>query len=193
MSRPSLKQQRSQQIIEAYETCVARYGVEGATLERIASKAGLARPLIRHNVGNRDDLMGALLKRFETKCKEDTQRLKMALPDIDRVQTLIEWLFDPSYSDTKTVLVANALVVAAPDNPDVTKQLKSWLGSFTDFLVVELKAENPDASDEQLYAVATGLCGIYSNMEAFSPLGDIEKLRTASKQSAQILVKTLSQ
>lgn len=192
MSRPSLKEQRSQQIIDAYETCVARYGVEGATLERIAGEAGLARPLIRHNVGNRDDLMVALLARFERKCEEDTQQLKAALPESDRVQTLMEWLFDASYSDTKTVQVASALVVAAPDNPDVAKQLKSWLNNFTDFLVSELKAENPGAADEQLYAVATGISGIYSNLEAFSPLNGIDKLRSASKLSAQILVKTLA-
>ena len=34
MPRPSLKAQRSEEILDAYERCVARYGVEGATLEK---------------------------------------------------------------------------------------------------------------------------------------------------------------
>lgn len=192
MSRPSLKDQRSEQIIDAYETCVARYGVEGATLERVATEAGLARPLIRHNVGNRDDLMAALLARFKKTCDEYTRQFDAALPASNRVQTLIDWLFDEAYSDSKTVLIANALVVAAPDNAEVADQLKSWLDSFVEFLAQELKNENPTASDEALHAVATGVCGIYSNVEAFSPLQDMKVLRSASKLSAQMLVTTLS-
>lgn len=192
MSRPSLKDQRSEQIIDAYETCVARYGVEGATLERVATEAGLARPLIRHNVGNREDLMAALLARFKKICDEYTRQFEAALPAGDRVHTLIDWLFDETYSGSKTVLIANALIVAAPDNTEVADQLKSWLQNFVEFLVRELKNENPQADDEALNAVATGVCGIYSNVEAYSPLQGISALRSASKLSAQMLVKSLA-
>ena len=45
---------RRQEYLDAFEKCVARYGIEGATLAKIAEIAGLARPLVRHNVGNRD-------------------------------------------------------------------------------------------------------------------------------------------
>ncbi|MEO1142890.1 MAG: TetR/AcrR family transcriptional regulator, partial [Pseudomonadota bacterium] len=63
MARPDIKESRREQIIDAFEFCVARYGVEGATLAKTAEQAGLARPLVRHNVGNRDDLVDALTKR----------------------------------------------------------------------------------------------------------------------------------
>ena len=55
MARPSVKEERREQILTAYEQCVARYGVEGATLDKVAEEAGLARPLIRHNIGNREE------------------------------------------------------------------------------------------------------------------------------------------
>ena len=44
MGRPSIKAERREQILDAYETCVARFGVGGASLEKIAETAGLARP-----------------------------------------------------------------------------------------------------------------------------------------------------
>ena len=64
MARPSLKKERTDQILDALERCLAGYGLEGATQDRIAEEAGLARPLIRHNVGNRDDMLRLGLDRF---------------------------------------------------------------------------------------------------------------------------------
>lgn len=52
------------QILEATGRCVARYGVEGTTLERVASEAGLGRSLVRYFVGNRDDLLALYRQRL---------------------------------------------------------------------------------------------------------------------------------
>ena len=38
MPRPSVKAERTEEILDAFERCVARYGVEGSTLERIAEQ-----------------------------------------------------------------------------------------------------------------------------------------------------------
>ena len=60
MPRPSLKDQRSQEILDAYLTCVAHFGLDGATQERIAEEAGVKRPLLRHYLGNKDEMITAL-------------------------------------------------------------------------------------------------------------------------------------
>jgi len=75
MGRPSLKKERFEEILDAYEQCVARYGLAGATLEQVARQAGLARPLIRHHIGNRDDLVEALINRFINNSKRYTQAM----------------------------------------------------------------------------------------------------------------------
>ena len=41
MARPIVKDQRRAEILDAFEACVARYGVEGATLAKTAEQAGL--------------------------------------------------------------------------------------------------------------------------------------------------------
>ena len=54
---------------------VTRLGVEGATLEKTAGEAGLDRVLIRHNVGNKDDLLDAFLDCFDSVVEEPGSNL----------------------------------------------------------------------------------------------------------------------
>ena len=56
VGRPSNRDDRYEQIMQALIRCVARYGVEGASLAQIAEEAGLKRPLVRHHLGNREDM-----------------------------------------------------------------------------------------------------------------------------------------
>ena len=90
MGRPSLTSERREQILDAYEACVARHGVEGATLARTAQAAGLARPLIRHHLGNREALLEALTERFFARSQDAMTALAGALPARGRAAALID-------------------------------------------------------------------------------------------------------
>ena len=81
MPRPSVKTERTAEILDAFERSVARFGVEGSTLERIAEEAGLRRSLLRHYVGNRDDLLDALVERFLERSSREMDVLFAALPE----------------------------------------------------------------------------------------------------------------
>ena len=191
MGRPSVKAERREQILRAYETCVARFGVEGASLEKIAEEAGLARPLIRHNVGNRDDLLAALVERFLSRSEKSTQRMIDALPRSHAIETLIDWLFDPDYSDAQFVLVAEALIAASQDDPALATLMQRWTRDFIASVRGVLESDAPSASSDALDAVAAGVAGIYFKTDSLTPLGDMSDVREASKRAALILVATL--
>lgn len=191
MGRPSLKTERISNILDAYETCVARSGVEGATLDRVAREAGLARPLIRHNVGNRDDLLDALIERFFKTSTEHISALVADLPEQDRALCVIDRLFDVSSYDRNTILVAEALIAAAATRPDLAIRLKAWVDRFVTALAQVLRKEFSKASKKNVDAVAAGITGIYFNVDSLMLLGDLRKLRTASKRAAIILVSSL--
>lgn len=191
MPRPSLKTQRVAQILDAYEICVAKYGVDGATLERIAAEAGLARPLIRHNIGNRDDLLEALTTRFLEKSERDIADLMDRLPEEDRGKVLVSYLFDHDFEDTQTVLVANAFMVAAPEYPFLLERMRTWSEGFIHAVEKELQQAYPQADVADVYAVATGITGIYFNVDSLSALGDMKRLRQGSKKAALMLIETL--
>ncbi len=191
MPRPSLKEERRSQILEAYEVCVARYGVEGATLERIAEEAGLARALIRHNVGNREDLLAALMDRFEAQSNSEMRETYALLPAERRLRTLIDWLFDPAYADPKQVLVSEALISAAPQYPRIAKAVRRWVNGFVDDLAALVADEFPSADKDHVQAVAAGLTGIYFNVDSMMPIGKMNRLNDASKRAALLLVESL--
>ncbi len=191
MPRPSLKNERRAAILDAYGRCVARFGVEGATLERTAEEAGLARALIRHNVGNKDELLEAFLDRYLGAASEESDNLFESLPDSDRIATLVEWLFDPDYFDAEDVSVTNALITAAIDRPELAARLRQWTFEFTDALQTELERSYPDANAANLEAVATGIAAIYFNVDTFAPLGETDRLRRTSEAAVNLLLSTL--
>ena len=54
MGRPDLTEVRTAEILDAFERCVARFGLEGSSLERDAEEAGMKRSILRHYIGNRN-------------------------------------------------------------------------------------------------------------------------------------------
>ncbi|NKB45738.1 MAG: TetR/AcrR family transcriptional regulator [Alphaproteobacteria bacterium] len=191
MARPSKKDQRRAEILAAFETCVARYGVEGATLERVAEEAGLARALIRHNVGNRDDVLSAFVETFLNRSTHEVDEMISELPDTKQIDTLIDWLFDPAYSDPKVVVIYEALTTAAANDADLAKKLRKWAREFVAAINALLAKNHPRAKTKDLDAVAAGLTGIYFNVESMTLLGRMSDLREASKAAAIRLVQTL--
>ena len=191
MPRPNIKQERRSQILDAYEICLSRYGVEGTTLDQVAEEAGLARPLIRHNVGNRDELLAATVERFIERSDESIRQLLNALPDIDPLATLIEWLFDPSSSDPRLVLVSSALIAAGANDPALARIMRKWTRDFVDMVADIVRVSHPETDEDVIRAVATGIASAYFSAESVTPLGPMSAFREGCKQAAERLKDTL--
>ena len=191
MPRPSRRAERAEEILDAYERCIAVHGVEGATLERIAGEAGLARALIRHNVGNKDQLLEAFLDRFLNDSAEDMAGFFGSLPNENRLPIMIDRLFDARYADLHSVEVTNALVIAASRRPDLAKRLRRWILDFVDEIMKQLAIVYSSADEEALDAVASGIAAIYFNQESLAPLGRMPGMLKKSKNAARLLVSTL--
>ena len=73
MGRKSLASERTSQILDAFERCIVQYGLEGATLKRIAKEAGVKLSMIHHYIGNRDMLVKSMVKRFIDTYRHDFQ------------------------------------------------------------------------------------------------------------------------
>ena len=174
--------------MDAYEHCVAHYGLEGATLERIAKQAGLARPLIRHNVGNRQELIRGLMQRFEQRCAEFVEQLDACIPAEFSASELTEPLFQ---RDCSTVRVAYALGAAVSEQSDIETLIEGWLTTLKQFLAVRLKRRYPQASAACINAVAVGVGAIYSNWQAYRALGNNDDFYQHSQQAAVRLVQSL--
>ena len=191
MARPDIKDERREQILDAFEVCVARHGVEGATLAKTAEVAGLARPLVRHNVGNRDALLVALVDRYLARSRASLDAFIAALPTENRARPALDWLFDPGLSDARVVQVAGALIMASAEDDALAAKMRDWLGDFVGGLRQLIARDYPHADTAVVSAAAAGIAGIYFNIEALYPLGAVSALAASSKRAAVMLLEAL--
>lgn len=192
MARPSIKEKRTEEILQAYEICIARYGVAGATLHRVAEEAGLARALLRHNVGNSEDLLQAAAQRFVVRSKSSTNEWLKDLPKGDsRIEKMLESLFFRKQKSNNDVLIAEALIAAAQARPELQTLMEGWFQDFEAIIQRELVTAFPTSSQEDIEIVATGVIGIYYNFASLFSL-QMSNLQSQSHQAAFRLVQTLA-
>ncbi|BFM16696.1 hypothetical protein R50073_28790 [Maricurvus nonylphenolicus] len=191
MARPSVKAERTEEILDAFERCVARFGVEGTSLERIAEESGLRRSLLRYYIGNRDELVEALTDRFVAKAESLTQEMINDLPEEGRSIAMVDAFFEPSRTDDSTILVADALISCSAIYPEVKKKLKGWYDNFVQKACDIIQADYPSVSSDRCFMVAVAIIGIYFNADAMDTLELSGRYREAAIESAKLLLSTL--
>ncbi|GAA6150873.1 TetR/AcrR family transcriptional regulator [Pseudoteredinibacter isoporae] len=197
MARPSVKEERAEAILAAFERCVARYGVEGATLERISKESGLHRSLLRHHVGNREALLDRLIERCIDTEQDDIRLLFEGIekegskPDPSD-EAIIAYLFgEMPEAERIKIKVALALLAAVENYPSIKKSLFQWNKDFISSLQAILQSVYPKADEPQCAAVAWGLASISLSSLSIAPLGSGHTFQESSLQAARTLLKSL--
>lgn len=191
MPRPSLKAERAETILDAVEQCIIRLGVHGTTLDKIAETANMRRSLLRHNIGNREDILDAFLDRFFAVSDHEVAAMLDYLPEGGRIPALLDILFDNFESTSRLALLALSLTAAAASDDGIRIRLQRWNHQFIETIARELRRSFTRSTEADCYDVASGLVGIYFNTESLAPLGDMQAIRRASKRAAERLLNTL--
>lgn len=192
MPRPSLKDQRSEEILDAFLTCVARFGLEGATQERIASEAGVKRTLLRHYLGNRDEMISALTAHIVAGFAENTDSLAQMLGLDGGLEQLIDLLFDQrEASDPRLMLAYQAMVASVDNYPDMRAPLLDSLQRFLTVIEIAANRSHPSSSPDMIRAVAHGISAAYVNLDALTPLNPPTDWQAAAKTAAVLLANSL--
>ena len=192
MPRPSMKDQRSAEILDAYLTCVARFGLEGATQERIAEAAGVKRPLLRHYLGNRDEMISALADHVLAGFERAVSGLRSTLSPDATTTDLVDLLFrEGSESDPRLMLAYQSLVTAVPDRPDLRRKLLDSMTGFFDVIERILRRTAPAAPEDRIRAVTQGISAVFVNLDSLSPLDPPVGWRAELKLAATLLASSL--
>ena len=192
MPRPSLKGVRSTEILTAFASCVARFGLEGATQERIAEAAGVKRTILRHYLGNRDDMIDALIDFVVNDFDAQSHALFDALPNTNRMTALLDFLFGASgRTNPDMVLTFQALVTAADRYPKARKALLAWTQRFIDVVEAELVTAFPSATKNKIAASAHGIVALYFNADSLHPLQPPKSWSRAARAAADMLIDSL--
>ncbi len=173
MPRLSIKEQRAKEIISAFERCIARNGISGAQLEKIADESGIQRPALRHFVGNRDQLIYALTKSIS---EEYQQMMSTADKLLNKMGKSPEDLLVVIFMQTRLTTPERIIVIVnlysiASRYPKVQKELSNWYLRFVKWVANRLAEYKPKASKQDLERVAVALVSMSFNFASLAPLG----------------------
>ena len=192
MGRPSLADQRTEEILDAFERCVAAFGLEGSSLDRIAAEAGMKRSILRHYVGNRAELILALTDRVIEKYERQFEMYLESVEERSPTERLMGFLFPArSRSSTESILVIESLIAVAATNQEVRQKLKGYIARLVERSASLLKHAHPAASRQRCWAVAYGVISICFNQESLTPLNFPPRYLKAAKASAEVLINSL--
>ena len=186
MGRPSLAEVRRPQLLEAYAACLARYGVEGTTLDRVAKEAGVTRGLVRHYLGNREAVIRALGDWARDGYDEFFQEV---FAGRDPLEALLELTSRPQPQRLYAVL--DALFAEAGRDPYVATVLRDVYDSFFRWMESALKEALPDADPVARRQVALALMSWGWAETGFETIGFRPSRRRDYRALAERLIDTL--
>lgn len=192
MGRPSLAEARTVEILDAFERCVGRFGLEGSSLERIAEEAGMRRSILRHYVGNRDDLIHLLCDRVVHNYQADLDHFIESINPEKRIDQLVGYLLptQPRESIGKVVVV-ESLIAAGEHHPPVRLQMSGYINHFVKQIAEQLQLEFPKRSSRECWQVAYGTVCICFNQASLVSLELPRRYDHASRECVRRLINSL--
>lgn len=191
MGRKDLTEERTVEILNAFGRCVVKYGLD-ASLEQIAEEAGMTRSIIRHYIGNRDEVVRQLI---ETITIEYLARLRAATAQIPPDQMLVhtlDYLFsgDPTVKDWEKPII-EVLMSARERYPEAKWHLMVMFEELLSMLANDLAGEHPGKAPQQYHDVAYGVLCLSMMNDSFLALGMNPTYNVTARQQAKLLIGTL--
>ena len=155
MGRPSLAEVRRPQLLDAYAACLVRYGVQGTTLDRVAKEAGVTRGLVRHYLGNRDEVLRALGDWAREGYFVFFEQSSRRHPDADPIDVLLD--LTTSEQPRQFYAVLDALFAEAGRDAYIASVLRDVYRQFFGWMVGMLTEALPDSDPAARRQVALAL------------------------------------
>lgn len=193
MARPSMAGQRREEILDALEKCILATGIQASSLENIAEKAGMKRTILRHYLGNRDDIIVALSERWAKKYSQQWLELLSWLPTTYRVEALIDSLFSSrSQEMINNTIIGEAIFSEAKRLVPIREHQQQTMQEFVDHFKHECSQQYPDVDQQRIELVAYGVYSNYLMNESLLPLGLYDEMYKL-KQVSMLLCSQLSE
>ena len=152
MARPSVADERREQIIEATLRTIAEHGISSTTLDRIADTAGMSRGHVRHFVGNRDRLLLDTARAFYS-TGEDSPTIIPA--SIETLEGALDYLFGDEFAaSSEENAVVLGLVELSRSSPEIAEVLTAAYSSGRARIAEWILDAKPDADAARRESVA---------------------------------------
>lgn len=192
MGRKSKARERVEQILEGLIRCIRTYGLEGTTLARVAEEAGVQRTIIRHYIGNREDLIKAAADHIVEKYTRDFLKTVEVLPETRRLDLALDYLFLGGFSERpEEDNLISALFAVTQNNENARECLLNMYKSFEDTLFSELRTAFPNAPEDDLRGVAYSIMCIADHNVSMMDIGFPPERSVLARKIAGGMIRSL--
>ncbi len=136
-----IKEFRVREILEAARRVIARYGMQGTTVDRVAEEAKVAKGTIYLYFDTKDELVNAaVLEGLREMAAEILAADDPSLPPLERIRKLILAQFQIQASNQdffKTFIIGNSLDIELESEPG--RELMRVYAGYLDFVAAVLK------------------------------------------------------
>jgi len=146
VGRRSLSEVRRVQILEALYRCLADYGLEGATISRIAGEAEMTPSLVMHYFRNKDEMIVELVELILQRYEETfLPRLGEIDDPGERLRTIIDTIFGTEWDRLVDMGVFTACYSLSFRNQRVRESFRKMYLRLREVLIAELGGLMEDA------------------------------------------------
>lgn len=170
MGRPPKIEERSEEIMLAFEACVLRKGLAATTLTDVADESGLPRSLVRYFMGNRDDMVDRLVERLMNVAQA---RLDAVRDDAGQmsVARLLDAYFGDVFADDRSNALMNELWYLARTDPHVRDRLHGVYTYATELLAGAIDLEHPGIARARRDAAAFAVLSLAIGQSSLNDFG----------------------
>jgi len=166
MGRKNLATERTNQILDAFEACVIKHGLDAVTLQQTADAAQVNLGMIHHYIGRRDDLLEAMVSRLIERTTEEMELFDQYVAENDRLNELLSGFFNDS--EDKADKIIEALYLSRGDNQTVQAALDRINKMYVSIWSKEILRIHPDISHDRSKEIALAVLGLAYSTELVS-------------------------
>jgi AcrR family transcriptional regulator len=126
-----IREFRVREILEAACHVVARHGFQGATIDRVAEEAGIAKGTVYLYFHTKEELLKAAVEQgiqtFTDQVRSAVEEMHAPLEKLYRLVDVSLKLSDVHRDFFKTLLLERNFLAAAPDHPEAARMLDLYL------------------------------------------------------------------
>lgn len=157
MGRIDIGDQRRPQIIAAARRVISLHGIDGATQERIAEEAGMARAHIRHYLGNRDELLDAVWTATIGDYVRSVEEATAVMGSHTDVASSFDRLLELSFVYEEDDAVILAYLHKARENERVRSRTHATYAYVEECIARLLRAASPESAPDRIAVRAHAL------------------------------------
>ena len=148
----------------------------------------MKRSILRHYIGNRDEIIVALSERWHDRYEGQWQDTLASLGSKNRLGNLIDILFserDESYIQGS--MIGEAIFSEAKRLEAIKTHVKSTMERFIEIVCDELERSFPDAKKQNILEVSQGIHAHYLMSESLLPLDMLDDIGILKQSSLRLI------